>query len=123
MGNNADKKYYSQFDMGDIHEYRNSSSEFLRGSPRKLRPRYLDPYIAKRVAALKVMYEENIPKVVKKWVMPDGATDGRQAILHEEYSEPPVSPFDLPDFEDRMPNIEEFYKDYNIEEETRKEMP
>ena len=111
MGNNADKKYYSQFDMGDIHEYRNSSSEFLRGSPRRLRPRYLDPYIAKRVA------------VIKRWVMPYGATDGRQAILHEEYSEPPVSPFDLPDFEDRMPNIEEFYKDYNIEEETRKEMP
>jgi len=120
MGNNSDKKYYSQFDIGNIHEYRESL--FLRGSARKLRPRYLDPYVAQRVEVLRTMYEENPPKVIKKWVLPNGATDGRQAILHEEYSEPPVSPFDLPDFENRMPDIEEFYEDYNIEEETRKKM-
>ena len=45
--------------------------------------------------------------------MPAGETDGRKAMRVEKVIGEDVSPFDLPDFNEQMPKIE----DYIIEDE------
>ena len=61
-----------------------------------------------RVEKLRELYEEYSPDTTHKWVMPKGETDGRKAKRVETILGEDISPFDLPDFEERMPSIEDY---------------
>ena len=68
----------------------------------------LSNYMSARVEKLKQLYEEVTPKTTHKWVMPKGETDGRKAKKIETIVGKDISPFDLLDFEDRMPSVEDY---------------
>ena len=76
------------------------------------RPKEIRKYILHRVEKLTELYEQCKPVVESRWVLPPGVTDGRKAIKIEIIIGEDVSPFDLPDFKEQMPNIE----DYAVEE-------
>ena len=77
-------------------------------------PKELKQFIGDRVEKLKELYEQCKPVVESRWVLPPGVTDGRKAVKIEVIIGEDVSPFDLPDFKEQMPNIE----DYAVEEES-----
>jgi hypothetical protein len=66
-------------------------------------------YRQARVKKLKELYEKCRPEIKRNWVLPPGETDGRKSIVEEEIIGQDISPFDLPDFEDQMPNREDYY--------------
>ena len=76
----------------------------------KLRPtnKKLSHYMIARVEKLRELYEEYTPDTTHQWVMPEGETDGRKAKRVETILGEDISPFDLPDFEERMPSIEDY---------------
>mgnify|MGYP003652332115 CR=1 FL=1 len=84
-----------------------------RGNNKKV-----DQFFSDRVEKLKKLYEECVPETRRKWVLPAGETDGRKAIVEEEIIGEDISPFDLPDFEEQMPKME----DYFTEDEVRSEL-
>ena len=65
-------------------------------------------YRRARVEKLRELYEKHTPKIVNKWVLPKGETDGRKAKRVETIIGEDISPFDLPDFEEQMPNWEDY---------------
>ena len=69
-------------------------------------------YRQARVEKLRELYEEHKPEIKKTWVLPKGETDGRKSIIVEEIVGEDISPFDLPDFEEQMPNWEDYVDKY-----------
>jgi len=62
-------------------------------------------FINDRVEKLRELYEKHKPEIKRIWVLPRGETDGRKSIVMEEIIGEDISPFDLPDFEDCMPQL------------------
>ena len=81
-----------------IDDYKRKKSH-----PVRVRSQGMDQFMKDRVDKLRELYEEHTPEVERKWVLPPGETDGRKAIIIETIVGEDVSPFDLPDFEDIMP--------------------
>lgn len=96
-----------EFNTTDIKSYRKKSQHS------KVRPKQLEKYMQDRVDKLRELYEKHSPNTTFEMVMPAGETDGRKAMRIEKVIGEDVSPFDLPDFDKQMPNIE----DYHVEEE------
>ena len=69
-------------------------------------------YRAARVEKLRQLYEENPVEIKKKWVLPKGETDGRKAQVVEEVIGEDFSPFDMPDFEEQMPDWTDYINKY-----------
>ena len=69
-------------------------------------------YKQARVEKLRELYERHRPEIKKTWVLPEGETDGRKSIIVEEIVGKDISPFDLPDFEEQMPNWEDYVDKY-----------
>ena len=74
----------------------------------RARPRELEQFRVDRVNKLKELYEIHTPQRTYKWVMPKGETDGRKAKRYETIVGEDISPFDLSDFEEQMPKIEDY---------------
>lgn len=68
-------------------------------------------YRQARVEKLKELYEQCVPEVEHKWILPKGVTDGRKAIKIEFIVGEDISPFDLPDFKDQMPSLIDYIKE------------
>ena len=68
-------------------------------------------YISARVEKLRELYDKYTPERTYLWVMPPGETDGRKALRVEKLVGEDISPFDLPDFEEQMPKIEDYMED------------
>ena len=96
-----------EFNTTDIKSYRKKSQHS------KIRPKQLEKYMQDRVDKLRELYEKHSPNTTFEMVMPAGETDGRKAMRIEKVIGEDVSPFDLPDFNEQMPKIE----DYIIEDE------
>ena len=69
-------------------------------------------YRTARVEKLRQLYEENPVEIKKTWVLPTGETDGRKSIVEEEIISNDFSPFDMPDFEEQMPNWKDYINEY-----------
>ena len=82
------------------------------GSARTLSECGFNNYRAARVEKLAELYEKHEPEIKRKWVLPKGETDGRKAIMEEEIIGDDISPFDLPDLEEQMPNWEDYVDKY-----------
>ena len=82
------------------------------GSARTLSECGFNNYRAARVDKLAELYEKHEPEIKRKWVLPKGETDGRKAIMEEEIIGDDISPFDLPDLEEQMPNWEDYVDKY-----------
>jgi len=112
------KNDFAQFGITNLDTVRKDKpegkvSKIARVKPTTARPSgpVVEKYIAARVEKLKELYETHTPKRTYKWVMPRGETDGRKAIKVETIIGDDVSPFDLPDFEEQMPKIEDYIED------------
>ena len=75
----------------------------------RVRHENIDAYFNARVEKLRELYEECYPETVRVWVMPAGETDGRKAVSVEKVVGEDISPFDLKDFDKRMPNVEDYF--------------
>ena len=82
------------------------------GSARTLAEAGFEDYKQARVEKLRELYEQCTPEVIHKWVLPRGVTDGRKALRIEIIVGEDISPFDLPDFEEQMPNWEDYVNKY-----------
>jgi len=82
------------------------------GSARTLSECGFSEYRQARVDKLRELYEKHKPEIKKTWKLPKGETDGRKAIVEEEIIGEDISPFDLPDFEEQMPNWEDYVDKY-----------
>jgi len=82
------------------------------GSARTMSECGFSEYKQARVDKLRELYEKHKPEIKKTWVLPKGETDGRKAIITEEIVGEDISPFDLPDFEEQMPNWEDYVDKY-----------
>jgi hypothetical protein len=82
------------------------------GSARTLSECGFNKYRAARVEKLAELYEKYEPEIKRKWVLPKGETDGRKAKMEEEIIGEDISPFDLPDLEEQMPNWEDYVDKY-----------
>jgi|TARA_B100001778_G_C18591526_1_gene632524 hypothetical protein len=67
-----------------------------------------DKYINDRVEKLRELYEKHEPDYEYYYQLPEGETDGRKAIRMELIIGEDISPFDLPDFEQIMPSIDNY---------------
>ena len=65
-------------------------------------------YRQARVEKLRELYEKHTPEIKNRWVLLKGVTDGRKAKRVETIIGEDISPFDLPDFEEQMPNWEDY---------------
>ena len=82
------------------------------GSSKTLSECGFSEYRQARVEKLAELYEKHKPVIKKTWVLPRGETDGRKAIVEEEIIGEDISPFDLPNFEEQMPDWEEYVDKY-----------
>jgi len=89
-----------------VHQMRNNNKIVSRTSTKAMAK-----FISDRVEKLKELYEQCVPKVEHKWVLPRGVTDGRKAIKIEFIVGEDISPFDLPDFKDQMPKLIDYIKE------------
>ena len=107
MHNKYTRAMLKDFDVVpyDLHKTRKAT--------KKVRPKEIEQFIADRVEKLRELYEKHSPDTFFEMVMPAGETDGRKAMRVEKVIGEDVSPFDLPDFDEQMPKIE----DYIIEDE------
>ena len=90
----------------------NNSKLCSIGSSKTLSESGYDEYREARVEKLKELYEKHTPETKKHWVLPHGETDGRKSIVVEEIIGEDISPFDLQDFEEQMPNWEDYINKY-----------
>ena len=106
MHNKYTKQINKQFDVRDKEKYK---QDIIGASKSyKTRVSYLQPFFDKRVEVLRSLYEKYTPRFYKEWVLPEGETDGRKAVPVERYIDPPVSPFDVSEFNEVMPSIEDY---------------
>ena len=83
--------------------------EYKKQVPRRERPTGTAEYMAARTEKLRELYSEMEPEYHRICTYED-PVDGRRN-KHELWEvEEGESPFDLPDFEDRMPNPEDYIK-------------
>jgi hypothetical protein len=93
----------------------NNSKLCSVGSAKTLIESGYDDYRKARVEKLRELYDKHTPKTKRHWVLPSGETDGRKSTVVEEIIGEDVSPFDLPDYEEQMPNWEDFIDKYRGE--------
>lgn len=67
-----------------------------------------EKYINDRVEKLRELYEKYEPNYEYYYHLPEGETDGRKSIRMETIIGEDISPFDLPEFEQLMPNIDNY---------------
>jgi len=82
------------------------------GSARTLKDCGFEQYKQARVDKLRELYAECEPDIEYYYELPEGETDGRKSIRMERIIGEDISPFDLPDFEELMPNWEEYVDEY-----------
>jgi len=105
MHNKYTRNLLKEFDLTPYDEHK------VKATPRKVRPKELDKFIADRVDKLRELYEKHTPNTVFEMIMPAGETDGRKAIRIERVVGEDISPFDLPDFRQQMPKIEDYIEE------------
>lgn len=93
----------------------NNSKLCTVGSAKTVIESGYDDYRKARVEKLRELYEKYTPKTKKHWVLPNGETDGRKSTVVEEIIGEDISPFDLPDYEEQMPDWEDFMDKYRGE--------
>ena len=82
------------------------------GSARTLKECGFEDYKKARVEKLRELYSKLEPDYEYYYELPEGETDGRKAVRMEKIIGEDISPFDLPDFEDLMPNWEDYVDEY-----------
>ena len=103
------------FDLAPVYIQRGSTNNTKLcsvGSAKSLAEAGFEDYKQARVEKLKELYEQCTPEVEYKWVLPKGVTDGRKAKRIEFIVGEDISPFDLPDFEEQMPDWEDYINKY-----------
>jgi len=75
------------------------------------RPSKLNQYMKDRVDKLRELYSNCEPDYEYEWILPEGETDGRKSIKTEIIVGEDISPFDLENFEEVMPSIEDYIED------------
>lgn len=72
-----------------------------------------DEYMWARAEVLRNLYEELEPEeYTYEWILPEGETDGRKASKIPIENLEIVSPFDLPELEDLMPERKEYVRKF-----------
>jgi|TARA_R100000315_G_C5138420_1_gene79164 hypothetical protein len=82
------------------------------GSARTLKECGFEEYKQARVDKLRDLYAKLEPDYEYYYELPEGETDGRKAVRMEKIIGEDISPFDLPDFEELMPNWEDYVDEY-----------
>jgi hypothetical protein len=104
------------FDLLPTHLYQGDTNTNKHvtsiGSSKTLTECGFSEYRQARVEKLRELYEQHRPEIKKTWVLPKGETDGRKSIIVEEIIGEDISPFDLPDFEEQMPNWKDYVDKY-----------
>ena len=67
-----------------------------------------EKYMSDRVEKLRELYEKYEPDYEYYYQLPKGETDGRKSVRMERIIGEDISPFDLPDFEQIMPSIDNY---------------
>jgi hypothetical protein len=95
----------SFFDVRPYSHYKHRKKASLA------RPSKLNQYMKDRVNKLRELYSKHEPEYEYEWILPEGETDGRKSIKTEIIVGEDISPFDLEDFEELMPSIEDYIED------------
>ena len=93
------------------HQDRANVGVRKKGSVRDER---VNRYFSDRVEKLRELYEEHYPETESRWILPPGETDGRKAQRIEVVVGEDIRPFDLPDFEEQMPKLEDYFPEDEI---------
>tara|TARA_Y100001951_G_C11249975_1_gene245732 strand:+ start:114 stop:470 length:357 start_codon:yes stop_codon:yes gene_type:complete len=116
MENKYTRQMMQVFDLLPTHLYQGDTNTNKRvasiGASKTLTECGFSEYRQARVEKLAELYEKHNPEIKKTWVLPKGETDGRKSIIVEEIIGEDISPFDLPDFEEQMPNWEDYVDKY-----------
>ena len=112
------KNDFAQFGITNLDTVRKDKPEGKVSKIARVKPTTSRPsgstmvnYMAARVEKLRELYDKYTPERTYLWVMPPGETDGRKALRVEQLVGEDISPFDLPDFEEQMPKIEDYIED------------
>ena len=114
MENKYTRNMLKQFETLPSHLYKGAVYRGIgsAGVSKSLSEEEYQSYRAARVEKLRQLYEENPVEIKKKWVLPKGETDGRKAQVVEEVIGEDFSPFDMPDFEEQMPDWTDYINKY-----------
>lgn len=114
MHNKHTMHVLKQFETLPSHLYKGSTNRGIGSShvSKSLSEKEYQSYRAARVEKLRQLYEENPVEVKRTWTLPKGETDGRKAQVTEELVGEDFSPFDMPDFEEQMPDWEDYINKY-----------
>tara|TARA_R110002110_G_scaffold3883_5_gene20118 strand:+ start:45 stop:416 length:372 start_codon:yes stop_codon:yes gene_type:complete len=82
------------------------------GSARTLAECGFNDYKEARVQRLRELYSELEPEYEYDYILPAGETDGRKCIKTETNSAEALSPFDLENFEELMPDWKDYVNKY-----------
>mgnify|MGYP003625187017 CR=1 FL=1 len=82
------------------------------GSVKGLAECGFNDYKQARVERLRELYSEMEPNYKYKYLLPAGETDGRKCIKTETNSAEALSPFDLENFEELMPDWKDYVNKY-----------
>jgi hypothetical protein len=82
------------------------------GSPKTLAECGFDDYKKARVQKLRELYSELEPEFEYEYKLPAGETDGRKCVKTEMNSAEALSPFDLENFEELMPDWKDYVTKY-----------
>jgi len=103
-----------QFELLPDHLYKGAVNRGIgaAGVSKTLSEEEYQSYRAARVERLRQLYEENPVEIKKTYVLPKGETDGRKSYIVEELVGEDFSPFDMPDFEEQMPDWTDYINKY-----------
>ena len=104
MLNKYNVEFYKQFNLADLDEIRNSKPK-----PSLNRPsgEHMQKYMKDRVEKLRELYDKHEPEIIRIRVT-TAEHDKRHHTFEEQYVGEVISPFDLPDFDEQMPKIEDY---------------
>jgi hypothetical protein len=104
---------YLKFVNLKSHQTNSVSKDVISvGSSRSMADTGYVEYRKARVDKLRELYSDCEPETIAQWVLPKGETDGRKSYKVEKIIGVAISPFDLNDFEDLMPNWSDYIHEH-----------